>query len=73
MAKSRKSHLQQTRNFVAKHMYEFQHSHVFVDRKKADKRGYSKHKKERFSNEDRSFFMSMQILKSYISAVLKTI
>ncbi|WP_343596868.1 hypothetical protein [Acinetobacter sp.] len=46
-------------NLVAKHMYDFQRSHVFVDRKKAEKRGATKHKKERYSCEDRSFFMGM--------------
>ncbi|WP_324646460.1 DUF7230 family protein [Acinetobacter sp. MD2] len=45
------------RNLVAKNMYEFQRSHVFVDRKKDSKRGKTKHKKERYSCEDRSFFI----------------
>ena len=49
-------------NLVAKHMHEFQRSHVFVDRKKDEKRGKTKYKKERYSCEDRSFFMSLQWL-----------
>lgn len=32
-----------TRNFVAKHARTFNHARVFVDRKKAVKRGYVKH------------------------------
>lgn len=42
-------------NFVAKHMHEVNKSQVFVDRKKNAKRGYSKHKKGRYSMEDRPF------------------
>jgi hypothetical protein len=38
-------------NFVAKHMYEINKSQVFTDRKKDAKRGYSKHKKGRYSND----------------------
>ena len=38
-------------NFVAKHMHEINKSQVFVDRKKDAKRGYSKHKKGRYSND----------------------
>ena len=42
-------------NFVAKHMHEVNKSQVFVDRKKDLKRGYSKHRKGRYSMEDRPF------------------
>jgi hypothetical protein len=38
-------------NFVAKHMHEVNKSQVFVDRKKDVKRGYSKHKKGRYSDD----------------------
>lgn len=38
-------------NFVAKHMHEVNQSQVFVDRKKNAKRGYTKHKKGRYSND----------------------
>lgn len=38
-------------NFVAKHMNDFNKSQTFVDRKKDAKRGYSKHKKGRYSND----------------------
>ena len=44
-------------NFVAKHMHEFNKSQTFVDRKKNIKRGYSKHKKGRYSNDYLPFFM----------------
>ena len=44
-------------NFVAKHMHEVHSSQVFVDRKKNLKRGYEKHKKGRYSQEDRPFLM----------------
>jgi hypothetical protein len=33
------------RNFVAKHARTFNHARVHVDRKKAAKRGYRKHKR----------------------------
>lgn len=46
------------RNFVAKHMHEVNQSQVFTDRKKALKRGYSKHKQGRYSNEDRPFYLA---------------
>ncbi|MEB3753085.1 DUF7230 family protein [Acinetobacter sp. MD2(2019)] len=59
MAKTKQSKELVLHNFVAKHMHEFQRSHVFEDRKKADKRGKMKHKKERYSLEDRSFFMAL--------------
>lgn len=42
-------------NFVAKHMHEVNRSQVFTDRKKHEKRGYVKHKKGRYSNEDLPF------------------
>lgn len=42
-------------NFVAKHMFDVNKSQVFVDRKKDAKRGYSKHKKGRYSNDDLPF------------------
>ena len=45
-------------NFVAKHMHEVNQSQVFVDRKKDAKRGYQKHKKGRYSNEDLPFLMA---------------
>lgn len=49
-------------NFVAKHMHEVNKSQVFVDRKKNLKRGYEKHKKGRYSQEDRPFqFCWMQL------------
>jgi hypothetical protein len=35
----------EVRNFVAKHMNDFNKSQTFVDRKKNAKRGYAKHKK----------------------------
>ncbi|MGN9713811.1 DUF7230 family protein [Acinetobacter variabilis] len=42
-------------NFVAKHMHEVNQSQVFIDRKKALKRGYSKHKQGRYQQDDRPF------------------
>ena len=42
-------------NFVAKHMHEVNKSQVFVDRKKNAKRGYSKHKQGRYSDDYRPF------------------
>lgn len=53
-------------NFVAKHMYEFNKSQTFVDRKKNIKRGYSKHKKGRYSNDDLPFFMSYALCLSEV-------
>lgn len=44
-------------NFVAKHMHEVNKSQVFVDRKREAKRGYSKHKKGRYSNDYLPFLM----------------
>lgn len=35
------------RNYVAKHARKFNKAHVMVDRKKAAKRGYIKHKQEK--------------------------
>ena len=49
-------------NFVAKHMHEVNKSQVFVDRKKALKRGYDKHKKGRYSIEDRPFFILQYVV-----------
>lgn len=46
-------------NFVAKHMYAVNKSQVFVDRKKDAKRGYSKHRKGRYSNDYLPFLMSV--------------
>ncbi len=48
-----------TNNLVAKHMHEFNTSHVFVDRKKESKRGYTKHKKGRYSDDYRPFSLCM--------------
>ncbi|WP_456049096.1 DUF7230 family protein [Acinetobacter larvae] len=42
-------------NFVAKHMHEVNRSQTFIDRKKNLKRGYEKHKKGRYQQEDRLF------------------
>lgn len=36
--------MSKTRNLVAKHSRQFNKAHVMRDRKKADKRGYTKHK-----------------------------
>ena len=44
-------------NFVAKHMHDVNKSQVFVDRKKDAKRGYSKHRKGRYSNDYLPFLM----------------
>ena len=46
-------------NFVAKHMHEVNKSQVFVDRKKDSKRGYSKHRQGRYSEDYRSFLCSV--------------
>lgn len=46
-------------NFVAKHMHEVNKSQVFVDRKKDSKRGYSKHKQGRYSEDYRSFLLPL--------------
>ena len=46
------------RNFVAKHMNDFNKSQTFVDRKKNAKRGYNKHRQGRYSMEDRPFLMA---------------
>lgn len=45
-------------NFVAKHMHEVNKSQVFTDRKKDAKRGYSKNKKGRYSNDYLPFLMA---------------
>lgn len=55
MAKAKKKLEIVVNNFVAKHMHEVNQSQVFVDRKKNAKRGYSKHKQERYSEDYRSF------------------
>ena len=52
MAKKKQPELIQ-HNFVAKHMHEVNKSQVFVDRKKNAKRGYSKHKQGRYSDDYR--------------------
>lgn len=66
MAKRKQQQELVIHNFVAKHMHEFNQSQMFVDRKKDAKRGYSKHKKGRYSEDDRPFFMpvGMQALAS---------
>lgn len=55
MAKAKKKPALVLNNFVAKHMHDVNQSQVFVDRKKDLKRGYEKHKKGRYSQEDRPF------------------
>ena len=57
MAKKKQVAELQMPNFVAKYMHEINKSQVFVDRKKALKRGYDKHKKGRYSTEDRPFLL----------------
>ena len=49
----------EVRNFVAKHMNDFNKSQTFVDRKKNAKRGYSKHKQGRYSEDYRPFLCSV--------------
>ena len=51
MAKKKALPEVEVRNFVAKHMNDFNKSQTFVDRKKDAKRGYNKHKKGRYSND----------------------
>lgn len=51
MAKKKLLSEVELRNFVAKHMNDFNKSQTFIDRKKEAKRGYSKHKKGRYSND----------------------
>jgi len=53
MAKTKKQPEVMIHNFVAKHMHEVNRSHVFTDRKKNAKRGYSKHKQGRYSDDYR--------------------
>ena len=55
MAKQKKKPDMVINNFVAKHMFEVNQSQVFVDRKKNAKRGYSKHKQGRYSDDYRPF------------------
>jgi len=43
------------RNFVAKHMLKFNKATVEEDRKKKDKRGYAKHKKNWSDDSSSSF------------------
>jgi hypothetical protein len=56
MAKKKLQPEVELRNFVAKHMNDFNKSQTFVDRKKDAKRGYSKHKKGRYSNDYLPFY-----------------
>jgi hypothetical protein len=58
MAKKKALPEVEVRNFVAKHMNDFNKSQTFVDRKKDAKRGYSKHKKGGYSNDYLPFFMA---------------
>ena len=58
MAKQQKQPEVVINNFVAKHMHEVNKSQVFVDRKKNAKRGYSKHKQGRYSDDYRPFSFS---------------
>ena len=46
-------------NFVAKHMNDFNQSQTFVDRKKNTKRGYTKHKKGRYSQDYLPFLYTL--------------
>lgn len=55
MAKQKKKPEIVLNNFVAKHMHEVNQSQIFVDRKKNAKRGYSKHKQGRYSDDYRPF------------------
>ncbi|WP_139850756.1 DUF7230 family protein [Acinetobacter pullicarnis] len=64
MAKAKKKPALVLNNFVAKHMHEVNQSQVFVDRKKDLKRGYEKHKKGRYSQEDRPFSLSTFMLST---------
>ena len=57
MAKKKALPEVEVRNFVAKHMNDFNKSQTFVDRKKDAKRGYSKHKKGRYSNDYLPFYL----------------
>ena len=57
MAKKKTQPEVELRNFVAKYMNDFNKSQTFVDRKKNEKRGYSKHKKGRYSNDYLLFYM----------------
>ncbi|WP_174558390.1 DUF7230 family protein [Acinetobacter bouvetii] len=47
------------RNFVAKHMNDFNKSQTFVDRKKNARRGYDKHKKGRYSDDYLPFYCTV--------------
>ncbi len=57
MAKPKKQPEEVINNLVAKHMHEFNKSHVFIDRKKNMKRGYNKHRQGRYSDDYRSFLL----------------
>ncbi|OTG84290.1 hypothetical protein B9T33_00355 [Acinetobacter sp. ANC 5054] len=57
MAKKKALPEVEVRNFVAKHMNDFNKSQTFVDRKKDAKRGYSKHKKGRYLNDYLPFYL----------------
>lgn len=59
MAKKKRQAELVIHNFVAKHMHEVNKSQVFVDRKKNAKRGYSKHKQGRYSEDYRSFLLPL--------------
>lgn len=59
MAKPKKQPEIVLNNFVAKHMHEVNQSQVFVDRKKNAKRGYSKHKQGRYSDDYRPFALTV--------------
>ena len=49
----------EVRNFVAKHMNDFNKCQTFVDRKKNAKRGYAKHKKGGYSSDYLPFLLSV--------------
>ena len=59
MAKQKRQPELVVHNFVAKHMHEVNKSQMFVDRKKNAKRGYSKHKQGRYSEDYRPFLCSV--------------
>jgi hypothetical protein len=44
MASKKKQAVNAPQNFVAKHLRQFNKAKVFIDRKKAEKRGATKHK-----------------------------
>lgn len=70
MAKKKALPEVEVRNFVAKHMNDFNKSQTFVDRKKDAKRGYSKHKKGRYSNDYLPFYLGCFSANSqYVSLI----